>query len=310
MQSPQASLTHHLELEGGRLDYLKLSPQEHQLRYSPTAFNMFDPTEAASSVIGDYIGTESCLDLEHNVKMLIALNSTGDESVNKTASNHDLQDAYRKYSRGKRDWRLAREKKEFPPPIPLLARTGNLQSHMPWVLRRHYTSDGRLILTEEKVRHHEYFRAHRANGRLTLQLVPLDNDDDDDDAGINPSADDDQEDQPQSDISDHEEDERAILDIDNNINNNGDIGGDVSLGEAENHEKEIVLHHHEDWSSSSVINNEPTTTNGSSGMGSSVNGVSKCLNYNNIVGSAGSSSPSPSSSIFGVPVTAISTVQS
>lgn len=45
---------------------------------------------------------------------------------------------------------------------------------MPWVLRRHYTGDGRLILTEEKVRHHEYFRAHRSNGRLTLHLVPLD----------------------------------------------------------------------------------------------------------------------------------------
>ncbi|XP_041013885.1 uncharacterized protein LOC121257076 [Juglans microcarpa x Juglans regia] len=273
---------------------------------------MFDPTEAASSVIGDYIGTESCLDLEHNVDMLIALNSTGGESENKTASTHDRQDAYRKYSRGNRDWRLARENKEFPPPIPLLARTGNLHSHMPWVLRRHYTSDGRLILTEEKVRHHEYFQAHRANGRLTLQLVPLD----DDDAwlnDINPFADDDQEDQPQSDISDHEEEEKAILDIDNNINNNGDTGGDVSRGEAGNHEfheKEIVLHHHEDWrSSSAVINNEPTTTNGSSGMVSSVNGV-KCLNYNNIVGSAGSSSPSSSSCIFGVPVTAISTVQS
>ncbi|PQP94920.1 hypothetical protein Pyn_25715 [Prunus yedoensis var. nudiflora] len=54
---------------------------------------------------------------------------------------------------------------EVPPPIPLLARTENLPSHMPWILKRHYTTDGRLILTEEKVRHHEYFRAHRSNGR-------------------------------------------------------------------------------------------------------------------------------------------------
>ncbi|KAJ9167061.1 hypothetical protein P3X46_021740 [Hevea brasiliensis] len=62
----------------------------------------------------------------------------------------------------------------FPPPIPLLARTGNLPSHMPWVLRRFYTDDGRLILREERVKHHEYFQAHRCNGRLTLRLVPLD----------------------------------------------------------------------------------------------------------------------------------------
>jgi TATA-binding protein-associated factor Taf7 len=45
---------------------------------------------------------------------------------------------------------------------------------MPWVLKRYYTNDGRLILRKEKVRHHEYFRAHRCNGRLTLHLVPLD----------------------------------------------------------------------------------------------------------------------------------------
>ena len=72
-------------------------------------------------------------------------------------------------------------KREFPPPIPSLARTENLPSHMPWVLKRYYTSDGRLILREEKVRHHEYFRAHRSNGRLTLHLVPLDDNDDIDD---------------------------------------------------------------------------------------------------------------------------------
>ncbi|KAL2977464.1 hypothetical protein AAZX31_13G069900 [Glycine max] len=61
--------------------------------------------------------------------------------------------------------------KMFPPYIPLLARTQNLASHMPWVLKRYYTNEGRLILKEEKMKHHEYFRAHRANGRLTLHLV-------------------------------------------------------------------------------------------------------------------------------------------
>lgn len=67
-----------------------------------------------------------------------------------------------------------RKEKEYPPLIPLLARTENLHSHMPWILKRTYTGDGRLILREVRVRHHEYFKAHRQDGRLTLQLVPLD----------------------------------------------------------------------------------------------------------------------------------------
>lgn len=49
-----------------------------------------------------------------------------------------------------------------------------LPSYVPLVLKREYTSDGRLLLKEDKVRGHEYFRAHRSNGRLTLQLVSLD----------------------------------------------------------------------------------------------------------------------------------------
>ncbi|CAE5964512.1 unnamed protein product [Arabidopsis arenosa] len=51
-----------------------------------------------------------------------------------------------------------------------------LSSHVPLVLKREYTSDGRLLLKEEKARRHEYFQAHRSNGRLTLQLVSLDDD--------------------------------------------------------------------------------------------------------------------------------------
>ncbi|XP_010419246.1 PREDICTED: uncharacterized protein LOC104704943 [Camelina sativa] len=53
-------------------------------------------------------------------------------------------------------------------------------SNVPSVLKREYTSDGRLLLKEEKMRgRHEYLRAHRSNGRLILQLVSLDDDDDD-----------------------------------------------------------------------------------------------------------------------------------
>lgn len=61
--------------------------------------------------------------------------------------------------------------REIPPPIPSLASAENQPGHSLWELKRYYTSDGRLILKEEKVRHHEYFRVHRSNGRLTLHLV-------------------------------------------------------------------------------------------------------------------------------------------
>lgn len=63
-----------------------------------------------------------------------------------------------------------REEREFPPPIPLLAQTGNLQCHMPWVLRRSY-ENRHLVIRLVRVKHHEFFRAHRSGGRLRLQLV-------------------------------------------------------------------------------------------------------------------------------------------
>ncbi|CAL9196175.1 unnamed protein product [Musa hybrid cultivar] len=64
--------------------------------------------------------------------------------------------------------------RRFPPPIPLLARTGKLTCRLPWVLKRTYEDDGRLVIQEVRVKHHEYFRARRRDGRLTLQLVKLD----------------------------------------------------------------------------------------------------------------------------------------
>ncbi|KAL2317736.1 hypothetical protein Fmac_031612 [Flemingia macrophylla] len=115
--------------------------------------------------VDDYIGTESCMDLQ-------SLNE-GDDKHHSSKSNEE-ENKFKPESNMQNN-----EKKEFPPPISLLVRTQNLPSHMPWVLKRYYTSEGRLILKEEKVRHHEYFQVHRANGRLTLQLVnvPLDDDD-------------------------------------------------------------------------------------------------------------------------------------
>ncbi|PIA48014.1 hypothetical protein AQUCO_01400540v1 [Aquilegia coerulea] len=70
----------------------------------------------------------------------------------------------------KKSFEKRKKKKEFPPPIPLLARTGNLPCHMPWVLKRCYTN-GRLVLREVPVKHHEYFKADRSNGRLVLRIM-------------------------------------------------------------------------------------------------------------------------------------------
>jgi hypothetical protein len=207
--------------------------------------------------MGDYIGMESCLDIED------------EEEVH--ASKAAESGAYSKY-RGKRDQRLAMiKKKEFPPPIPLLARTENLPCRMPWVLKRHYTSDGRLILTEERVRHHEYFRAHRANGRLTLQLVPLD------DSVWPPSS------SADEDESDKEENEEA----DDYMESDDVDGGDQV-------ESEIIVRKDR----ISVVEDSAPPANGSAGIGG--NGAGKCLKYNNVA--------SGSSCLFGVPVPAIRTI--
>ncbi|KAJ8762921.1 hypothetical protein K2173_023050 [Erythroxylum novogranatense] len=115
----------------------------------------------SSTLIGDYIGVESCLDLKTNYN---------EEVLAQQSYSH------RNYVQRRNKRWLSRTNSELPPPITLLARTENLPCRMPWVLKRYYTSDGRLILREEKVRHHEYFKAHRSNGRLTLHLVPLDDD--------------------------------------------------------------------------------------------------------------------------------------
>nr|XP_027093209.1 uncharacterized protein LOC113713635 [Coffea arabica] len=111
--------------------------------------------------LGDCIGTESCVDLRSDIDQEFCM-------VQKTRGRRGNQ-------------RLERTEKEYPPPIPWLARTENLPSHMPWIMKRYYTDDGRLIIKEEKVKRHEYFQANRSDGRLTLHLVPLDDDVLDDD---------------------------------------------------------------------------------------------------------------------------------
>lgn len=70
----------------------------------------------------------------------------------------------------------APERRDLPPPISCMAKAEDLPlpSHVPWVMRRYHTSDGRLIIKEEKVRRRDYFVADRSDGRLVMYLVHVD----------------------------------------------------------------------------------------------------------------------------------------
>ncbi|XP_061988843.1 uncharacterized protein LOC133707299 [Rosa rugosa] len=245
------------------------SPSSAMLAY------LLSPTMTPGLMSGDYIGMESCVDVLRDE----------DESH----CDYKQQNCYNQKVQDKREEkRLAMMKrKELPPPIPMLARTENLPSHMPWVLKRHYTTDGRLILTEEKVRHHEYFRAHRSNGRLTLQLVPLD-----DELLASPLT---------ANQKDNMDEANAHDDDDNEENEEDDYDRyDDGCGEDEEEEEEEEekekeeeedehddgvddLQHHDG------VPEEPISTG-------------KCFNFNSV----GTGSPC----IFGVPVPAIRQVHS
>lgn len=193
--------------------------------------------------------------------------------------------------RRSRQWEMKERRKEkvYPPPIPLLARTENLHSHMPWVLQRTYTSDGRLILREEPVRHHEYFRAHRRDGRLTLQLVPLDNE-----------VDDFEDVKSESESESEPEPENASSTISHNHNDNGDDYLRCPEAEIENWK---------DGSNSKSHDAEcgKPMTEGQDPMLAAVEkggGVGKCLNVYDISGGVNVSGGS-SSCIFGVAVPAL-----
>ena len=195
------------------------SSSDHQTSHIVTSSMLSRTSSSSSSAFGDYIGTESCFDI---------LEENGVVSAPTRPSNR-----YR-YGGRRREEREARTAaaREFPPLIPLLAQTENLLPHMPWVLKRVVTSDGRLILREEKVRHHEYFRAHRANGRLTLHLVPLDDDvlDLPQEPSYYQSGEDDHNDQ-------HECDDDDVDDIDDHHHEVGDDLDDL----ADNVDKSVII---------------------------------------------------------------------
>ncbi|KAE8725029.1 Detected protein of unknown function [Hibiscus syriacus] len=203
----------------------------------------------SSSLIGDYIGMESCFDLGNNDY------GSGDGRID---CIHD-----------KREQRCCTKKKDIPPPIPC---------RMPWVLKRYYTSDRRLIIRRERVGFNEYFQAHRSNGRLVLDLVPFDyinNEFDDKEAGVN------------------EEDDRVdVLDNETDTINDHD-DDDNKMVEALHKENEIAV------IEDSIVKCPTAETPSENGI--TANG-GKCLKYNSVRASP--------SCFLGLPVPAIRPVHS
>ncbi|KAL5752481.1 hypothetical protein ACOSQ2_022988 [Xanthoceras sorbifolium] len=126
--------------------------------------NPFPPPISAPSYshISDYIGTESCGDLNHLTNNIDLRSSDHDHDHHQSHESYDHQRLKTKKMKNNNN------NKEYPPPM----------TSLPFVLKRNSTSDGRLILTKEKVKRREFLKAHRSNGRLTLELVSIDHDDD------------------------------------------------------------------------------------------------------------------------------------
>ncbi|KAJ9146382.1 hypothetical protein P3X46_028654 [Hevea brasiliensis] len=159
-ESPQNPNHHRFIIHSYMISSSFLSPSSSST--SPSSFRSLTTSSSyssCSSVLGDLIGTESGVYLDCI-------------SEEETEARMEKQQPYHR-NLSKRNQQRCEMRKKYPPPIPLLARTGNLPGHMPWNLTRHY-SNGRLILREERVKHHEYFEAYREDGRLILKLVPLD----------------------------------------------------------------------------------------------------------------------------------------
>ncbi|KAF8023486.1 hypothetical protein BT93_F0864 [Corymbia citriodora subsp. variegata] len=227
-------------------------------------------------LIGDYIGAESSVDFEEPP-------DPGADVGDSVRGEPERGPGWRREPKGRRRGQR-QERRAYPPPIPLLARTGNLPSHMPWVLRRQYTSDGRLILTEEKVRHHEYFRARRANGRLTLQLIPLDGDD----PCLPTIADEEEEQEEQEEEEEILNPEVGVTIADDLEHHSGDDDCQGEVGDGGGEEEDLARL----ASSIAALKVE------------SGGGPGKCSNYNGI-------SVSPSSScLFGVSVPTLRPVHS
>ncbi|XP_051124386.1 heavy metal-associated isoprenylated plant protein 32 [Andrographis paniculata] len=159
------------------------------------------------SELGDCLGTESCVDLkpvDGADDVVFDLNGGGGGGGGAEM---------RRKGKGKGKEAAPPVGREYPPQISSLARVDSLQA--PWVMRKYYTDDGRLVITEEKLRRHEYFRAHRSDGRLVMSFVPADDDDDDEDENENENEDSD--DEEEEEIGDGEDQAAAADGGDGNI---------------------------------------------------------------------------------------------
>ncbi|KAJ1406804.1 The fantastic four family [Sesbania bispinosa] len=113
-----------------------------------------------TTMMGEVIGTESgdCMNCD---------------AVEDVKGKAEKSPAIATSQRRGREYRSGRTKREFPAPITLMRETGR----MPWIFRREYSEDGRIVIRaeREKVKRHEYVEAYRENGRLTMRLVEEDN---------------------------------------------------------------------------------------------------------------------------------------
>lgn len=136
---------------------------------SLTSYMLDSSLSWSSSAMDDLIGTDS------GVPIMLTKEQETFGFLKNTVEFSMSRRNEAKSTRSTTTQRSEKIKREYPPPIPLLAQTGNLQGRMPWILTKHYDhSNGRLVLKGERVKHHEYFEAHREDGRLILNLVPLD----------------------------------------------------------------------------------------------------------------------------------------
>ncbi|KAB2628548.1 hypothetical protein D8674_033343 [Pyrus ussuriensis x Pyrus communis] len=142
------------------------SPLSLPSRWQPSSMFLDSTTSWSSSAMDDLIGTDSGVP--------VMLSPEQNKLWVENAAGSSTFTTHIKRSRTDTGQICDRRKKEYPPPIPLLAQTGNLTCRMPWSVTRH-CYNGRLVLKGEKVKHQEYFEALRENGRLVINLVLLDN---------------------------------------------------------------------------------------------------------------------------------------
>ncbi|KAL6176997.1 hypothetical protein ACLB2K_053629 [Fragaria x ananassa] len=178
-QTPKFNPTTHLNLNKLGLKTLIFNPKSHDHRHivhknyklaPPSPSPQFSLTSSRSLLDNTSSWTSSMMDDLLGTDSGVPFMATSDEDMFMAMTTSTT----RSNPKRKRTQGNERVKREFPPPIPFLAQTGNLQCRMPWNLTRHY-SNGRLVLQEEKAQHHDYFEAERDNGRLVLKLVPQDN---------------------------------------------------------------------------------------------------------------------------------------